>query len=237
MPTKTNKGITQGQTNVHGQKVADVVAEEQADEILAAFDQDQLDIERSRTFMSLSFTRTRTEWSGEYAVAIRRMKQEIEQVIQGRFSEAYAVMFDLYEVVREHEVDEETGEVKVDDAGLPIWRKTELGSYVEDWTKLTIKQREQFLFRIMTSLFAWQQDAAELWGEAMFAKAIWTESFSRGFDAPLKGTVDDRTARGNLDSAEDRYFAVYLSLLSKRADALCQSLERIALRLKDTMNT
>lgn len=69
----------------------------------------------------------------------------------------------------------------------------------------------------------------------MFAKALWTESFSHYFDEPMRGTVDDRTAKGNVKSAEERYFALYLSSVSRKADALVKSMDRLTLRLRDTM--
>lgn len=237
MSAESNVGIEHGQTNAHGQAVADVVAEEQAEDLVAALEDAQLDVERERVFTSLSFSRMRTDWHGEHAAAMHRVRQSVDQVMIDKFSGAYNLMNDIYEVVRTPVIDPETGEVQEDEHGFPVWERTELGFYIEDWTVLTTRQKEDFLFRLTTSLFSWEQDAADLWGEAMFAKALWTEAFATAFDAPSKGTVDHRTAVGNMRSAEERYFAVYLATLSRRADALCKSLERLSQRLKDVMAT
>ena len=69
----------------------------------------------------------------------------------------------------------------------------------------------------------------------MFAKAQWEERFSIAFDAPMSGTVDDRRAAGNIDAREERYFAIFLSLYSRKADSIVRSMELLSQRLRDSM--
>ena len=38
------------------------------------------------------------------------------------------------------------------------------------------------------------------------ARAAWEERFAISYDAPLAGTIDDRTAVGRIESADERYF-------------------------------
>jgi hypothetical protein len=67
-----------------------------------------------------------------------------------------------------------------------------------------------------------------MWGSAMFAKGIWEEAFAYGYTTPRgKFTIDDRTQFGHLQSIEERYFAIFQSVLSRRADALVRSLQRL----------
>ena len=67
-----------------------------------------------------------------------------------------------------------------------------IGGWVEDWSALSLKQRENFLFQITTRMFAWEMAAADAWGESMYARACWEEAFSVAYDAPSVGTIDDR---------------------------------------------
>lgn len=229
-------GIHPGQTRASGSTVAVEVGSEVSEELLADIEEASLDTERQRVFSSLSFSRMRTTWRPEEAAAISRMHEAVDQAMEDRFPDAYELMYDVYNEVREVEADED-GEVQVDAHGLPLWKRTAGGGYVEDWSRLTLRYREDLIYRITTRIFAWQQDAADLWGEAMMAKALWQESFSHHFESEQgRSTVDARTARGNVGSAEDRYYAVYVSLLSKKADALVRSMELLGQRLKDTMD-
>lgn len=186
-------------------------------------------------FSTFGLSRIRTEWRSTDAATLQRVKQTVEDRLVVEFSDVYAIMSDLYDVVREPEVNMTTGEITVVD-GLVVWaRSPATGAYVEDWSRLTIRQKEDFLYRITTNLFEWTQRAADLHLEAMFAKGQWTEKFATEFDSPVSGTVEDRTARGNVQAAEERYFAIYLSGLSRRADALIRVMEALALRLRDTL--
>lgn len=230
-----SEGVARGQVRASGRTVADEAADEAGEDLLESIEEQSLDVERRRVFSSLSFSRMRTDWRPEQASSISRMHAAVSEVMLDRFAGAYRLMYEIYDAVREPLVDEDTGEVVVDEHGFPEWRRTESGAYVEDWSMLTSRQRENFLFQITTSLWEWQQDAADIWGEAMMAKSVWQESFSHHFDAEASGTVDARTARGNVASAEDRYFAVYASLLSRKAEALCRNMELLGQRTKDTM--
>ena len=72
-----------------------------------------------------------------------------------------------------------------------------------------------------------------MWGDAMFAKVLWEQRFSEGFrllpGAAISGkpTIDDRTQVGHSHSGQDRYFAVFQSVISRQADALVRNLIRI----------
>jgi hypothetical protein len=209
----------------------DLVAEE-----AKGFDQPaavQLPEERARRFRSPGLARMRTDWRGEDGMVVVRMHTAVETRITEHFADAYRIMFDLYSVVREPIMDD--GEPRMDGDGFPVWRQTASGAFVEDWERLTSRQREKFLFQITTKLFDWSQRAAFAWGEAMFAKGIWEESFSEGYESlpGSKPTVDDRTARAKILSAEERYFALFLSYYSRRADSIVRNMELLSQRLKD----
>lgn len=180
------------------------------------------------------FARMRTSWHGDDRAIVQRAKDTVNGQIVVNFNDAYEVMNQIYDLVRSPEVDE-NGEIKRDQFGWPVWARTPTGGYDEDFTRLSLKQKEDLLFRITTRLFDWEQRAGDAWAEAMFAKAQWEERFSIGFDAPMAGTVDDRKAAGNLEAREERYFAIFLSTYSRKADAIVRTMSLLGQRLKDSM--
>jgi hypothetical protein len=190
--------------------------------------------EESVKWRTPGFQRMRIEWRGEDRVIVDRVKSVVETRIQREFEDAYRLLFDIYETVREQETDEH-GQFIKDGFGHPVWKRDHNGQYVENFNALGIKEKERLMFSLTTSLFFWQQLAADAWGEAMFAKAAWEERFSIGYDTPRSGTIDDRTAKGRLDAREERYFAVMMSWYSRKADSLVSSMLLLSQRIKDSM--
>lgn len=194
----------------------------------------ETDPERTLEHRTPGFRRIRTKWSGEDGQIVRHVLQLVESELVRDFADAYQLMNRLLEIVREPE--HVNGEIKTDLHGFTIWKRDEFGDFVEDWTKLGIKQRELFLFQLTTRLVAWEQQAADSWGEAMLSKATWEERFAKCFDDPPgRLTVEDRTQKGRLGSMDERYFAITRSLYSRKAEALVRSMERLCQRLKDVM--
>lgn len=194
--------------------------------------------DRTRETRTPGFSRMRTEWSGQDAAQVRSLRAIVEGRILALFPDAFVLMNDLYEIVREPVRDPDTGFPLTDAHGFTVWARTESGAFVEDYSRLGIREREDFLFRITTNIFEWRQVAADMWGDAMFAKAQWEEAMSAGFTAPTgRLTVDDRTHRGRMNSTDERYFAIFQSLLSRRADAVVDSLTLLGQRLKDSLTS
>lgn len=226
------------QRRASGETPAQEVAEEQATDPRTDLDtpaSTDLDTERSRLYEQLGFSRMRLDWRGDDKPVVQRAIAAVEGRILANFEDAFAIMSDLFDIVRDPLVDA-NGVIQTDQFGLKIWKRLPSGAFDEDWTRMTVRQKEDFLYRITTQLFNWEQAAADAWGEAMFAKAQWQEKFAVEYDAPHTGTIDDRTAYGNSRSADERYFAIFLSIYSRRADAICRSMERLALRMKDTLS-
>lgn len=194
--------------------------------------------EESPTWQSRTprFTRMRFDWpTREERQVMDRARIGVNTRIVNEFRDAYFILNAIYDVIREPELDV-NGNVKVDQFGMTVWAKTPTGFYIEDFTKLTRKQMEHFVGLITTRLFEWEQMAADLYAEALFAKAQFEERFAISFDAPLSGTVDDRRASANRDAAEERYFAIFETHLSRRADAIVRSMDRLSQRLKDILS-
>ncbi len=189
-------------------------------------------------FQSPSLSRMRTEWQGDDLRAIREMQAIIDRRLAEAFSDADGILGEIYSIVREPEIDGVTGHVVADPFGRTVWKKGPNGLYIEDFGRLTRAQRDHYLFMITTRICAWEQRAADLWTEAMVAKGLYEEHFSisyNDFGGRPRGTVDDRRAWAQTEAAEERYFAIFLTALSRKADALVRSTSMLAQRLKDTL--
>ena len=193
--------------------------------------------DRTRELKTPGFQRMRTDWHGADAAQISGLRHIVDGRILHLFPDAFMLMNDIYQVVREPVWDPATGDTIKDANGFDVWARSDSGAFIEDYTRLGIRDRENFLFRITTGIFEWKQTAADLWGDAMFAKAQWEEAMSRGFTEPEgRLTVDDRTNRARVNSVDERYFSIFQSLLSRRADAVVSGMELLGQRLKDVIS-
>lgn len=231
------KPKARGDNRASGKSAAVEEGEKSADEAASEMEEKVLPEEREEWFRAPGFQRMKTAWEGEDKRQMDRLRGLIDRRVFDTFPEAYAVMSDIWDIVREQEVNEATGEMMVDPYGFKVWKRHPLTQqYYEDWSLLTIRQREDFLFRITTQLFEWEQRAADLWTEAMFSKGMFTERFAIQYDAPMHGTIDDRNARGNKEAAEERYFAILNAAVSRKADAVIRTMNNLMLRLRDTLS-
>lgn len=208
---------------------------QEADQLMTVEVHDDRTFEFARTGLS----RTRTTWSEEDADAMAGIHAVVEREVLLHFAGAFQIMNEIYDIVREPSVDTRSGEIEKDQYGFTVWLRTETGAYVEDYTRLGHKDVEHFLFRITTRLFEWEQMASQLWGDAMFAKALWEQSLAQGYqDSRNNGgkTVEDRTQAGRLASYDERLFGIFRALISRRADAVVRSTSLLAQRLKDVLS-
>jgi hypothetical protein len=230
---ESKKARESGKTG--GQEVAQEAArlaekiEESSDVVTVA----PTDIEQHRRFRTPGFQRMRLDWSHEDSVVMTRAHKAAETKIQAQYHEAYHILNQFYDIVRTPVLIR--GEVQRDGNGWVVWEKDEYGYPYENWDKLTHSAKDHFLFKIITRLFTWEQMAVESWGEAMMAKGVWEEKMSIEFDKPMAGTVNDREAAGRIGSADERYFAIFLTMCSRRADAVVRSMTLISQRLKDSL--
>lgn len=195
--------------------------------------------DRTRRFSSLGFSRMRTRWTtGEQAV-IDMAKSQAEEELKTGFADVYRILNRLYIMVRDVARNPD-GSVMVDEDGFAVWARDESGMIVEDWDRLTDRDKQNFLHQITTRLVMWEQRAAEYKGESLFAKAAWEERFAVSFvgTPQIEGkrpTEADRTQNAQAEAREERYLAIYMTVRSNKAEALVRSMDRLAQRLKDTL--
>lgn len=196
--------------------------------------------DRTREVSAFSLSRMRMDWAPEDREAIEGLHEIVDRQMLVLFGDAYVAMNDLYTIVRFPQMDDDGTTFLMDPvSGFPIWQTREGGAYIEDYTLLTHADLKHFLFRVTIRLFDWEQKQADLWGDAMFAKAQWEQAIAHGFEqahlASGRSTVEDRTQQARRVSREERLFSIFQTLLSKKADALVRSMERLSQRLKDVM--
>ena len=180
--------------------------------------------DRTRQFRSVNLSRMRTEWSSKDDVIImEEIKLRAEKLLKERFAAAFSLRDRIQLCVRSLGPDNQT------------WETHEDGTIAEDWTQLRDEQRDDFLYTISVNLFEWEMAAVEMWREAMIAKAQWEQAFARGYLSPEgRYTIDDRTQAGHYDSDQERYHAIFLSSLSRGADAIVRSMTFLANTLERT---
>lgn len=197
--------------------------------------------DRTKQFLHANFSRVRRDWPDADKMTLAELNALASDIMKDRFRVAFAIIERIHRYVR-IPVADENGEVLTYPDGTPRWETDEFGVPAEDWSQLGSTERERLLHTIAVYLFEWEQAAAAIWSDAMYAKVIWEETFAKGFTAlpgvaiSGKPTIDDRTQWGHRMAIEDRYFAVFRSSLSRQADALVRSMNRIYRTLENAQS-
>lgn len=187
-----------------------------------------------------SFSRMRTGWVGDDARMIMELEALSDRIIRRRFSAAFGLIERIHRHVRTQAFDETAGELLYYEDGTPQWEKDEFEVPVEDWGLLSDTDRENLLHTIAVHQFEWELAKANTWFEAMVAKGQWEEIFSRGYTAlpdhvvSGKPTIEDRTHHSQKNAAQERYFALFESSLSRKADGIVRAMAAFQKVLMDT---
>jgi hypothetical protein len=195
----------------------------------------ELPEERARTeFKTPGFSRMQLGMDSDSRAVMAMVHDTVEQTIFTEFYDLYLVLHELYELVRTPVMDGDLPR-REPGTGLTVWARNETGAFIEDWGKLGGKERERFLFLINTRIFEWQEKRDRMWADSMYAKTRWEEAFAIGWRDCESGkrTEGDRTSAGRLGSVEERYYAIFVTYLSRRADSLVRNMEQLAQRIKD----
>lgn len=193
-------------------------------------------LEEMRRFRTPGFSRIRSDWNLQESKVVAMVRGSVDERIRSVYADAFILMDELYAIIREPELNVDGSAVR-DASGAVVYRREPSGRFVEDWSRLTHRQKENLLFSISTKIYRWEQLSADAWAEAMMAKAMWEERFSIAYDAPISGTIEDRTARAKIDAVDERYFAIAMSLYSRKADAIVRSMSLLSQRIKDVIGS
>jgi hypothetical protein len=194
----------------------------------------ELPEERERKFQRGLSGRPKMEWAPEQQLNIKAIHDTVDLRLLNTFGDVYRVLNELYEVIRDPVMA--NGQPLRDAQGRVQYRTDGSGLPIEDWGRLTMKERERFLYLITTRLVFWEQKAAETWLESMYGKVEFEQAYATGFrdlDPAMKDTEGTRAASGKIAARDDQYLAVIMTYYSKKAEALVRSMERLSQRLKD----
>lgn len=186
--------------------------------------------DRTRKFRTPNLSRMRTSWGADERILVEEMHAQARKLIDALFGDALDALDRLFLSVRQPEMNDDGFTMKLVN-GRPVWKCYANGTPIEDWSNLGDRDRQNFLFEITTHLVDWEQKAASLWGEAMIAKVAFEGQFAEGYVDSHGKTVEDRTQAGTIFSIESRYFGVFRSIVSRKADALVRSMARLEQRL------
>jgi hypothetical protein len=188
-------------------------------------------------FRSPGFAGLSLNWTRENNSVLARARGLAQQWLDQNYGDVIRMVNEIYDTVREKVTDPATGEVVLDAHGFAVWRTNKYGRPIEDWSKLTKAKRDDYLFSIVTNLYTWRQRAADAWLEAMAAKAQWDEAYSGHFESLVSGTIEDREARGKIESQEERMFAILLEYRRRLAEALIKDMDQLARILAETLRS
>lgn len=218
------------QRSQEGRQIRRVLA--QADASLDNEDEGPLEAsirgDRATRLTQPNWSRMRRTWNADDRYVIDEIMEASDRIIRDEFRVAFALMDKIFQAARFAKGDKETGLKFTAPGGGPVWETDEDGLPVEDWTRVSDTDRDNWLWVITTHLFEWEQKQQKMWGTSMYAKGKWEEVFAGAFQSGNGGpTVDDKTQYGQSHAMESRYFGIFQAMLSRRSDALVKSMTRI----------
>jgi len=185
--------------------------------------------DRTTAMRTTGFSRMRTGWAGDDARMVMELEALSDKIIRSRLGVAFAIIERVRRHVRVPATDR-FGEVLTYEDGTPQWEKDEYGIPVEQWELLSDTDRLRLIGLIHSHMLEFEIVKANIWAEAMYAKGEWEEVFSRGYTAlpdhvvSGKPTIEDRTHYSQKNAAQERYFALFQSALSRKADGVVRTL-------------
>lgn len=139
----------------------------------------------------------------------------IEQQIRSQYAQAFALESQLLAKVR----------VVAPPALGGGWVMNPDGSYIEDWSKVTLSDMEQFINAASSETFFASQKVIDSYAEAVFAKYSYDDEFDEAYSRILTGTISDKTAKAKRKTQKSRWIALYKTLYYKKAKEIVDKLD------------
>jgi len=196
--------------------------------------------DRTHEMTRASFSRMRNGWAGDDARMVMELEGLSDKIVRSRLAAAFAIIEKIRRHVRVPACNPRTGQVLTYEDGSPQWEKDEFGIPVEQWSLLSDGDRLNLIGLIHTHMLEFEIVKANIWAEAMYAKGEWEEIFSRGYTAlpdhvvSGKPTIEDRTHYSQKNAAQERYFALFQSALSRKADGVVRTLTGLQRFMENT---
>ena len=107
----------------------------------------------------------------------------------------------------------------------PGWVMNADGSYMEDWSRITLQDMEQFIQAATAEIFFSSQRVIDCYAEAVITKYNYDDAYDKVYSSTLTGTVGDKTAKAKRRTMDERWVALYKTLFYKKANELVSKLE------------
>ena len=180
------------------------------------------------------FDRLRIEWAGDDRQVLARAYEVANQVIAREYADAFALRDRILLAVRTPVCDAHGTPIR-DGDGRVVWETDAGGLVAEHWEALGLKEREGLVLAISVRMLDWQQIQQRFHAAALVKKVMWEERYAHEYEVPEAGAVRDREERAKLMAIDERYRAVYQTLVSRQADAIVDAMDKLSLRLSQTL--
>lgn len=190
-------------------------------------EESQPDSEEDTRFKRYWQTKIRFNFKREDKLALGQIEYAADQLVLSVFSEAIDAVDTFYGLLRVPEWDEKTGAQKRDENGRVVFRRDERGKYIQDLSQATGQDFQEALLHLAKSKLESSQAVANLLSEAIYAKHIYDDKWREQYDKPAEGTIDDRKAKANARTLEDKYFAYYTFVVYNRAKQFARELDNL----------
>lgn len=139
----------------------------------------------------------------------------IEEQIRKEYAQAFALEMQLVSRVRSVAPPSMGGG----------WVMNPDGSYVEDWSKVSLQDMEDFINAASAEAFFASQKVINSYAEAVFAKYSYDDEYDEVYAGILTGTISDKTAKTKRKTQKSRWIALYKTLYYKKAKEVVDKLD------------
>lgn len=203
------------------------------DSLIGDFDPESEEVKEVITVYQQLYQKIRYDWRSEDKNALSQLRAAADKVLGYTFRDVVRILDNFYETFRVPELNS-AGLPILDDKKRWVWKKNELGQYIEDFSQVNGQDIEKALFDLQRTKVEISQATSQLYLEAVFAHYVMKDEYHDKYESLLEGTVGDRTARANRETKESKYFSFFRYYLWQRASTfekeiteLMRLLERI----------
>lgn len=159
--------------------------------------------------------RLHIDWEDDDKKALDFIVGKIDADIREQFAQAFAIEEKMLEKTRTR---------------LPAyagggWLRNPDGSYVEDWSQITLADMEKFVQEASAWAFFGTQASIDAYAEAVFAKYTYDDAYDRAYSRQTSGTIGDKQARAKRATQEERWRALYKTLYQRKAREVVERLD------------
>mgnify|MGYP000924388095 CR=1 FL=1 len=162
------------------------------------------------------------EWEPEDKEQLSVIMGSLDRMMRGQYAQAFAVEKKLLDQVR----------TPIPSNAGGGWLMNPDGSYVEDWSRITIPDMEKFIQEASSWTFFSSQQVIDSYAEAVFAKFTYDDSYDDAYSSQLTGTIGDKQAKAKRRTKKERWLALYKTLAFKKSKEIIDRLEQHVRRVE-----